>query len=233
MNKIFFIFAVFISVNAAALQKFVVSNNDSIQVKVSAKDLTRIRMESGRIDGIYGLDDNFTYKADRAKGEIYIKPKEGSKSVSSFFIKDGFGNNYSMTAIQHAIPSETIILQPLSQRTSKSKRGSKKSTSYVDAIKTLAKSMALSESLNGYARQDKDVEVEIWNDIEINLISSYTGRKLYGEVYTIKNNSNTEQIFNESEFKEFGERVLFVGLDKLRINSGEETRVYVVRGIGK
>ncbi len=233
MNKLFFILVIFISVNATALQKFVVSNNDSIQVKVSAKDLTRIRMESGRIDGVYGLDDNFTYKSDRAKGEIYIRPKENSKAVSSFFIKDGFGNNYSITAIQHAIPSETISLQPLSKPSSKSKKGSKKNSSYVGELKRLAKSMALSESLNGYARQDKDVKVELWQDIEIKLISKYTGRRLFGEVYTVKNTSNIEQLFNENEFKEFGDRVLFVGLDKLRIKSGDGTRLYVIRGIKK
>ena len=167
MNKLFFILALFFSINSSALQKFVVANNDSIQVKVSAKDLTRIRMESGRIDGVYGLDDNFTYKSDRAKGEIYIRPKEGSKSVSSFFLKDGYGNNYSITAIQHAIPSETISLQPLSKPISKNRKGRNKSSSYVGELKRLAKAMALSESLNRYARQDKDEEVELWQDIEI------------------------------------------------------------------
>ncbi|EAT10691.1 TraK domain-containing protein, partial [Bermanella marisrubri] len=139
-NIVVFLLVALISSTAFSIQTYSVSDGDSIQIKVSSKDLTRIRMDSGRLDGAWGLDENFTHKADRSKGEIFVRPKPGAPTTSSFFIKDGNGSVYSVTAVQHAIPSDTVVLKSLDYTAKRdSSQSSRKASSDVKRIKRLVK----------------------------------------------------------------------------------------------
>jgi conjugal transfer pilus assembly protein TraK len=232
MNKILWVFLLCFSTNIFAMQKYTVADGDSIKIKVSSNDLTRIKMASGRIDAVWGLNENFTYKADRGKGELFIRPIKNSKLVSSFFVKDGFGSVYSVIAEQHGIPAETVVLKSLSKveaRSGSSSSSRNRSSSQINQIKKLVKSMALNESITSYSRQVKNEEIKLWRDIKIFLTATYVGRKLEGEIYLIQNMSKDIHTFHESEFKQFGENARFSGLDNLRLSPAESTKLYIVR----
>jgi len=217
--------------NAAwAAQTFRVKDGDTVTVDVSARELTRIAVfRGGRLDKVYGAAGLLEVQPDMERGEVYIRPLPGAPAVFSFFARDESGGTYTIVATQRDIPSETVILEPAELRKLMLSSESDRSIPLVDRVKDLMKGMANNEEIEGYYRQSVDQIVPLWHETTIRLETYYETIDLFGEIYSIENVSPQVMSFHESEFMEFGDKVLAVALDTLALEPGKSTRLYVVR----
>lgn len=216
--------------SANAAQEFRVKDGDTITVKVSSRELTRISIQGeGRLDKVWGSAGVLEIQPDKDKGEIFIRPAPGAPTALSFFVRDDMGATYTIVAQQHDIPSETIILKPAAPRRSVGRGSEYRSTPFVDRVKRLMKGMALGEQVDGYSYEDSEKKVPLWAETQIILRRTYTGYDLLGEIYTIQNISDADMNFHEREFLDFGSRVQAVSLERLSLGKGETTFLYVVR----
>lgn len=216
--------------NASAAQEFKVKDGDTITVKISSRELTRVTVDGeGRLDKVWGSAGILEIQPDKDKGEIFVRPSRSAPAAFSFFVRDDMGATYTVVAQQHDIPSETIVLKPAASRKSVGRGSEYRSAPYVDRVKRLFKGMALGESIDGYSYDDSEQEVPLWAETSIVLRRIYTGQDLLGEIYTIENISEKEMHFHEREFMDFGTRVQAVALERLSLGKGESTFLYVVR----
>lgn len=223
---LFFIFSNF----AFAAQEFRVKDGDTIRVKISSKELTRITIfGEGRLDKAWGVKGMLNVQTDKKKGEAYIRPTNVAPNILSFFVRDDLGATYTIIAQQYDIPSETIILKPSALRKSVGRGSEYRATPFVDRVKRLMKGMALGESVDGYSFDDFNKDVPLWSETNIVLRRTYSGHELLGEVYTIQNVSDKSVVFHEREFMDFGGNVQAVALEQLELTKGETTFLYVVR----
>ena len=234
MKAVICLLAVVFASNAMAIQKIKVKDGGTYAVKISSNDMTRIAMDGiSRIDNFRGVANSLDIDPDNEAGELYVRPKpQTSGAAMSFFISDDNGYVYTLVATQHDIPAETILLQPVSERRDSITQGAFKSDSYMKHIKSLMKSMATHAEMDGYDIKDIHQPIPLWKETQILLIKEYQGEQVIGDVYLLKNVSEAVMALDEQEFKEFGDDVKAVAIDVNRLNPGETTALYVVRGVG-
>ena len=215
---------------ANAAQEFRVKDGDTITVKISSRELTRITVEGeGRLDKVWGAAGVLEIQPDKDRGEIFVRPSGTAPKNLSFFVRDDLGATYTVVAQQYDIPSETIILKPAAPRKSVGRGSEYRATPFVERVKRLMKGMALGEAIDGYSFDESDQKVPLWAETNIVLRRIYTGYDLLGEIYTIENTSENEMNFHEREFMDFGDQVQAVALERLSLAKGESTFLYVVR----
>ena len=213
-----------------AAQVFRVKDGDTVAVKISSRELTRITVEgAGRLDKVWGSAGVLEIQPDKEKGEIFIRPAPTAPNALSFFVRDDQGATYTVVASQYDIPSETILLKPAAPRKRLGRSYQYRSTPFVEQVKHLMKGMALGESIDGYRFEDAEKKVPLWAETDIVLRRVYTGDDLLGEIYTVANVSQEAMSFHEREFLEFGDRVQAVALERLSLPEGQSTFLYVVR----
>lgn len=218
---------------ALASQEFRVKDGDTIAVKMSSRELTRITVHGeGRLEKVWGSVGVLEIQPDKERGEIFIRPLPGAPNSVSFFVRDDMGATYTIVAQQYDVPSETIILKPASPRKTVGRGAEYRSTPLVERVKRLIKGMALGNDVAGYVYEDVEQKVPLWAETKIVLRRLYTGQDLLGEVYTVENVSDSEMTFHEREFLDFGDRVQAVSLEHLKLAKGETTFLYVVRRSG-
>jgi conjugal transfer pilus assembly protein TraK len=217
-------------IQGLAKQEFKVKDGDTIAVKISSYELTRIAIHGkGRLEKVWGAVGGLEIKPDKENGEIFVQPKEGSPASISFFVRDDLGATYTLIAQQQDIPSETILLKQVSTQKSKLKNGEHKITPFVESIKHLIKGMALESGLDdSYIINDLDVEVPLWKETKITLNQSYSSDALLGEIYTVENISDADMILHEREFLNFRSNVQAVALENQALKKGGSTLLYIV-----
>lgn len=214
-----------------ATQEFQVTDGDIIKVLISKSDLSRLVIGGeGRLDRVWSRDGYLDLEADVVHGEAFFRARPSAPKIFSFFVKDDFGNTYTLTAVQQNIPSQTIVLN--SKNSSKkplSINQSERSQPLKKQVNRLFKSMFHDESIQGYVKEDKHDFVHLWQETMITLIHLYRGHKYEGEVYEVENVSKKQIEFNESEFFDFGKNLIAVGIEYTTLEPKEKTRVFIVR----
>lgn len=219
------------SIPAFAAQEFSVKDGDTVNIKISSTELTRVSIYGeGRIEKVWGAAGILDIQPDKEKGEIFIRPNQVAAPALSFFVRDDMGSTYTLVAIQHDIPSETVILKPKGSRVAKQFQDNYRSTPFIKTVKDLMRSMALGQDQDGYSIEfGESKEIPLWRETKIQLETTYTGYELLGEVYSVRNISDKDIVFSEKEFLDFGDRVYAVALERLSIGIDETTLLYVVR----
>lgn len=216
---------------ALAAQKYKVGDGDTVRVQISAKELSRITVEGDlRIDKVWDNQKDLEIKPDKSLGEIFVRPKIGSRRNISFFVRDSAGSTYTILAQKKDIPSQTIVLSPkVRQKRSLGFKGRSRSLPYKKRVKNLVRAMASGIGADKYSVEEVNRAVVLWRETRITLRHTFTGQKLNGELYYIENESGKPIVFNEKEFLGFGEDVAAVALKDLKLGVSESTYLYVVR----
>lgn len=217
------------TMNVVATQEYRVKDGDTITIKLSSHDLTRIAIEGGRLDKVWGVPGQAEITPDKDKGEAFVRASPGAPAAISFFARDDMGSTYTIVAQQFDVPSETVILKPMSAKKSKDQSATYKSVPLVESIKRLMKAMATDVVLDGYISDSVNVDVKLWKETKITLQKSYSSKELLGEVYQVKNVSGNTMNFQEREFLDFGSHVQAVALEVLELANGESTLLFIVR----
>lgn len=233
MKFILSVFLIALALSANAAQTFRVKDGDTITVKISSRDITRIAIEGeGKLDDIKVAAGLLDIVPDLEKGEVTVRPLGGAPAVFSFLLTDDLGATYTLVAEQHDVPTETVLLRIDNSKRSRDQEGERRTDPYVESVKQLMKGMALNKTPDGFTLDDIQVKVPLWKETNIVMTQTYTGYELLGEVYQIQNVSKEEIIFSEKEFFEFGENVRAVAMEQLQLDAGATTYLYVVRSKG-
>lgn len=230
INKYFIVFVlmVFWSSYSFSSQKFSVADGDVIKVKLSSRDLTRITVEGGKIEKLWGPSGILETQSDKKEGEIFLKPGLNAGNALSFFVRDNFGSTYTIIGEQFDIPSQTIALSPL-RKLSKTSKDKLKSHSIVKEIKSIIKAMSQGDIEGNYESVIVNKEISLWKEVKVNHIKDLLGEKIIGEVYQLQNISLVEMKFTEEEFLNFRPDILAVSIDRLMVPKNELTQFYIIR----
>ncbi len=212
-------------------QTFTVKDGDTISIKISSREVTRITIEGdAKLTGIRSSNNRLVIQSDDNGKEVFIQPQKTAPATFSFFVSDSNESTYTIVATQHDIPSETIVLRTIKKVNNKAFQKYYQSMPHVQQVKNLVRSMALNKPLNGYEYSGVQKEVPLWKEAKITFLDAWHGLHLIGERYLLKNISSDELRLQESEFSSFGQHVLAVAIEKMTLASDESTCFYIVRG---
>jgi len=214
---------------AFAAQAFVVSDGDTVKAQISARELTRISVDGGRLDKVWGAPGVLDIQPDLEQGEIFIRPTISAPPALSFFVRDDSGATYTIVAQQYDVPAQTIILRSDAPRKVIEETAQEAALPFVGKIKQLIKSMVLAEPKGGYRLVETEELVPLWEETEIVLRRVYKSSRLSGEVYSIKNLTDQTVTLHEREFINLRGRTQAVALEKSSLASGESAFLYIVR----
>jgi len=213
---------------AWALQVVDVTDGQTVTVKVSARELTRIGMAGGgRLTRVWGLEDRMQVQADKESGQIFVRPAAGGRPFS-FFVRDENGATYTLIATPVDMPSDTVLLRPRAAR-DRPGDGRGADDPYVARIKSLVRALARDTVPAGYTRVSVGRPVPLWQEARITMLARYEG-PLTAEVYELTNVSGAEMRLDEREFGVMADNIRAVAIQVHALSPGESTRIYVVRG---
>lgn len=220
-----------------ALQTVKVKNGDTVTVRVSSKELTRLTAigNASKISDIWEANDYFDSTVDEDTGAIIIKTKNHAPPMFSFMVKDDTNSVYTVVANQQDIPSETIQFRNTIGQSTVVNNVNSVSTSSINTRKKLIRDLVLSMYKNSqkFFSEQLIVNVELWNETNIQSLATYQYSGYIGTKYILKNISNSTLVLSEQEFLGFGKQVVAVSIDKKKLEPNQSTHFYVVREIQK
>lgn len=242
-------------ITAARAAIFVpVQDGDTGVAQVSIKDPTRVTVEGARIIRVIGdLFDasknpsgRITVLPDEASGEVYVQPVKGE--IVPFRpvkvdIKTDKGT-YGLLLQPLDAPSDTIIVQPRGKATPKPRAGQESaaasynpptrgnvpefaSPNHLRNIKGWMVAMASNTAPERVEVRAVGQEVALWAETRFVLDDQWLGSGYVGERYTLTNVSGKQLVLDEREFYRRG--VIAVAVQKMQVESGADTRVWVLR----
>lgn len=234
MKKILSLLWLLLSSFAAALPAFgqqvvEVEDNGAYQVKLSARELTRIVVDNGRIRRIDGNEGEFVIQRDPKLGQAFVRPVAIDKPLN-LFVSTESGRVYSLVMTPLDIPAHTVVLRERGPvRSAAATSTPQKAGSYEAGILRLVSAMARNEpGVQTDVRQD-NTEVALWRGYRFVREASFTDRSQIGERYRLTNNTGQPQVIAEQEFYKPG--VLAVAVEVLQLAPGQSTAVYIIRAL--
>lgn len=217
------------AIDAHALQLIEVVDGQTVTIKVSTNDLTRIAMaDGGRIQRVWGLDDRMQVQPDPDGGQVFLRPTPGiGARAFSFFIRDDHGATHTVLAVPVDMPSDTVLLRPKG-RIDRAASTSALSIPYVERIKRLVRDMARGAVPDGYLPVVEEREVPLWAEAKIVLTMRYRG-DFTGETYRITNVSDKAMRLDEREFSRLATDIKAVAVGEHDLAPRQSTSIYLVR----
>lgn len=210
---------------AWALQNVDVSDGRSHLVNISAKEMTRIAVDGGKIRRLDYVDGELEVKKDDAEGDYYLLPLV--QKPINIFVKSGSGQTHALILQPKEIPLETIILKEPASRDARRSGSVERAGSLELAVKRLVLAMARGDKPNEFDIFKVNNEVGLWNEARFVLTERYVGRTLIGERYQLTNTSNTVMRIAEQELYKQG--VVAVSIEAMVLNPGETTEVFIAK----
>lgn len=212
-----------------------VSDGGTVEVTVSAHELTRLTMSDGsHVAKVWAVEGAMHAQPDSDAGEVYIRPLGKSPGqMFSFFVRDEFGSTYTLAARVADVPSQTIRLTPAARAVPMAGgRGSSSADAHLQRIKTLIRGMASRPRTvpPGYAVEKVGQKLRGWKDTEVRLVERWTGSALSGEIWTLRNTAKTQLQLGESLFVPVYEDLRAVAIETPALPHGASTEVYLARG---
>ncbi len=196
-------------------------------IKISAKELTRIAVENGKLSSLIVSDGELIVEKDADRGQIFIRPLILNKPINVRLITSS-GRTYSMVMQAVDIPQEDIIVREATQKGEKAAGSESKATSHVAAMKALITTMANPEPAASADIKKMNQEITLWEGTKFFLTATYQSRNMVGEKYRLHNTSKDTLRIAEQEL--FRKGVMAVAIENLIIDPGQSTNVYVIRG---
>jgi conjugal transfer pilus assembly protein TraK len=200
MNTLLMLFV--LTSSAFGLQIRTVSDNQTVMIKVSAKELSRIFVSGDRILNVRGLDGAYDLKRDDTLGEIYVQPSPYFQHKAfNLFITTEKGHTYNLFATPLEIPAESIQIKPKSPTIKLADRWERNSA-YGEVIIKLMEYMKNEKYPEGYAvvSLGKVKPKKISSALTMQLLTIYKGDHLQGEIWLVKNVRNSGQYVHPRDF---------------------------------
>lgn len=197
-------------------------------VKVSARELTRIAVENGKIRQVIASDGDLAMEKDEERGQIFIRPLLLQKPINVRIITSS-GRTYSVVMQAIDIPQEDIVIRDAGLRTDKAAAHAERAGGgYEKGIRALVTAMASEETPTNMDVREANDELALWEGTRFILTAVYTDRAMVGEKYRLYNTGVDRIRIAEQEFYRKG--VIAVAVENMTLDSGQSTNVYIVRG---
>jgi len=207
-----------------ALQVIEASENENIVVKISLKEITRLKVQNARIEKIRAREGMLAIEPDPQRNEAFIRPLTAVRNISVFLTTDA-GQTFNLQLQPEDIPSTTIVL-----KTRGAAHGGDGALTgkedYRAALKARMVAMA-TDDIGDASVEETNFRVGLWEDTLFVLNRRYVWDRYVGEVYSLTNQSERPLDMLEREFYRPG--VAAVSLDRLHLGKKETTRVYVIK----
>lgn len=219
--------SLFFSSSLWAAQVLVMKEQERLEAQVSAKDLNRFQIVGERIASVFGAKGTFALEQEEVKGQVFLKIHDSAPPKMDISLVTESGLTQDLTLHIKPIPGQTILLKPSPKAPVPDTWGSV--TRFSSESVDLIKAMATTQEDSGYRRQRLLKPLNLWRDMDVTLVETWTGEGLEGHVYLIKNTSPHEKILHEQHFR-FSPKVRAVALQARRLKPGAVLKVYVVAG---
>lgn len=228
INRLLLITILTLPGSALALQVVDVVDGRTVPVKVSLKELNRISMADGaRIDHIWGAEDRMRVEADKASGQLFVRVI-GDKPFSLFVRADN-GETYTLLAAPTDVPAETVFLRP-PYHSGQSAGAADRALPFTKRIERLMSALGRNALPEDYTARPATEIVPLWEEVQLERKTIYTGDTLTGEIYSLTNLTQEEMRLDERELRHLpGHPVAAVAIDKHRLRAHESTDVFIVR----
>jgi conjugal transfer pilus assembly protein TraK len=198
-------------------------------VKISAKELTRVAVENGKIRSIIVSDGEVAIERDEERGQVFLRPLVLNKPINARFITSS-GRTYSIVMQAVDIPQEDVIIRDVALRGSdraQSKEERSGAGGHQRALKNLITAMAAEEPPTNIEVKQLNQEVALWDNTRFILVAVYSDRSLVGERYQLSNTGTDRIRVVEQELYRRG--VLAVAIENMTLDPGQSTSIYIVR----
>ncbi|RME81013.1 MAG: hypothetical protein D6775_14740 [Caldilineae bacterium] len=213
-----------VALEASGRQLVEAADGDTVTVRVSLRDLTRIRVDGGRIKRLMGVQNVFDVQREDDRGEVLIRPRVATPF--SFFLTTATGETFTVLATPIDIPSETVVIRPKVRDLDRRSPAGPATLPRVARIKRLVRAMALRDK--HFYRVSIHEAVPLWKELEITRTARWPG-SLIGEEYEVRNTTDHTLRLDEREFTAFGDDVVAVSITRRVLPAKSITQVYVVR----
>jgi len=206
-----------------ALQVIQVSETDNPVVKISMREITRIKVQNARIEKIRTREGLLAIEPDPQRNEAFIRPLTPVRNISMFVTTDA-GQTFNLQLQPEDIPSTTIVLKAAPASNAAAFNAGVES--YRSDIKARLVDMANDEV--GDARvEEVNLPLGLWVGTKFVMTRRYEWDRYVGEVYALTNTSKEQLNMLEREFYQPG--VVAVSVDRLHLATNDSTRVYVLK----
>ena len=219
---------------AQASQTIDLVEGEPVTIQISTTQMTRLVMEGGRLRGLDVPRGELSAKADPEAGDITLSPNV-LRPIQGFVISATTGKKYPIVMRPANIGIGTVVLREAQAPKSVEAPElhavpiSKAATSYDAQIGQLMVTMAKGVPQRGFQIQSQDADVPFLPGARVTLTRVYASRTLHGTVYRLRNTATSQIFLSEHQF--YGPRVMAVGMDRAELAPGEETYIYVIRGV--
>lgn len=192
MSKQLYLICLLVLLNtniAYALQTKIVADNETITAYIAKSELTRIFVAGDRIKHVRGIEGVYTYQNDNEQGAIFIKPTVSyTKQPFSLFITTEYGKNYMLLLVPKETTADSIMLVPKDSNKPQAKKW-EEFASYEHTLVRLIVAMVNNTIPEGYAVNHitKVKRLALKDMAYLQLITTYQGNYLRGEVYKLQN----------------------------------------------
>lgn len=230
INRLLLITILTLPISAFALQVVDVVDGRTVPVKVSLKELNRISMADGaRIDHIWGAEDRMRVEADKTSGQLFVRVI-GVKPFSLFVRADN-GETYTLLAAPTDIPAETVFLRP-PYHGDQNRSAADRALPFIKRIERLMTALGGNALPEDYTPRAAPETIPLWEEVQLERKTIYTGDALTGEIYTLTNLTQEAMQLDERELRHLpGHPVAAIAIDTHRLRAHESTNVFVARVI--
>jgi len=215
--------------SARALQVVEAVEGQTVIAKVSAREITRIAIDRGRVRGVTGLEGQLVVEKDEHTGSIYVRIADPARPVNLFLTSDA-GRTYALVLQPVDIPADTVLLRDRTARPALEPSAVERAGSHEKMVKAIIVALATDQILPDMELRPAGREVALWREAQFFLERSYLGRNIVGDRYRLTNVSTAPMGLAEAELYKPG--VLAVAIEQLNLAPGEATNVFVVRERG-
>ena len=234
------------SINVYA-SDYLVEDNGEIEVVISRENVNRFKIFYDRIKDIRSNPDELIVEADKAGGELFIRPVFG-KNIIDAFIKTEKGFTYKIIFKVKDLPSQQIFLNR-NDLTLKNYADSDNlrrdklklidenlyfdfNENYKLSVINLIRAMSSMTKLKEFSIINRDYQKLLsFNGIRVEWLYSYVKNDrsgISGEIANITNISDKEIEINEDTFLKKGVRA--VRVERLKLQPKESCLLYFVGG---
>ena len=214
---------------AHALQIVDAQDGQTALGKISAKEVTRIAFERGRVRKVTGSAGEFLLEKDDDRGQIFVRPSDpqSTKPINLFLTSER--GTVALLLQPVDTPSDSIVIrEPRDLReTSAAPTRIEASGRHVRTIKNLLLALADDALPEDMEAREPARDVALWPGTRLTLQRVLLGSGVVGEKYQLTNLGSTDLALAEAELYKSG--VFAVSVEQPSLRPGEATNVFVIR----
>ena len=202
------------------------------EVNISAVEQNRLAIDGRRIASVVPSQKGvITYQKDETVGALYfaLSSESPNHGTVTLFVTDQKGVTYKLILVPRPIAGEEIIIHPPTEKPTLSSRSAAdgRAVSYQRRIKDLLLVMADPDLGKSVEAIDVNMDVPLWKEGRLTLVSKVMDNDMVGEKYSLTNVSPSEMILVEQELYRRGVRA--VAIEHHTLAPGDSTEIYIVR----